>query len=267
MVPQPTQALTEFVKHVADPLVDKGWNLHLKFGKGEPQKEEFIQGTTPLKTSAKTVDKEKVHSLPREKQTPLEMGTGGGGRGKRGGGGGKRPPEDKVEFEDHLKKNDDEDDSSTETSFELEVTPEQLADVNPNRSILRLRSSPRKRVATAATGRGGSPTPGGTTETEPPERPGCGRPVQPLGSGEGLPWPPEGAGGGGLQQAPEGSGRPLRHPGGGGASPPHGDGNGNRNGGGGGQPPPRRGGNGGGDGNGDGDGDGGGDSPPPSDPA
>ena len=46
MVPQPTWALTEFVKHVADPLVDKGWNLHLKFGKGEPQKEEFIQGTT-----------------------------------------------------------------------------------------------------------------------------------------------------------------------------------------------------------------------------
>ena len=80
VVPQPTQALTEFVKHVADPLVDKGWNLHLKFGKGEPQKEEFIQGTAPPKASAKTVDKEKVHGPPREKQTPLEMGTGGGWR-------------------------------------------------------------------------------------------------------------------------------------------------------------------------------------------
>ena len=57
MVPQPTQALTEFIKHVADPLVDKGWNLHLKFGKREPQKEEFIQGTAPLKTSTKTVDR------------------------------------------------------------------------------------------------------------------------------------------------------------------------------------------------------------------
>ena len=262
VVPQPTQALTGFVKHVADPLVDKGWNLHLKIGKGEPQKEEFIQGTAPSKTSAKTVDKEKVHSLPREKQTPLEMGTGGGGRGKRAGGG-KRPPEDRIEFEDHLKKDDDEDDSSTETSFELEVTPEQLASVNPNRTILRLQLSPRKRVASAAPGGGGSPPPGGITETQPPERPGHGRPVQPLGSGEGLPWPLEGAGGGGLPQPPEGSGRPPRHSGGGGVPPPDGNGNGggngNENGGGGGKPPTRRGGNGGG--NGDGDGDGGGDSP------
>ena len=32
---QPSCALQEFVKHIADPLVDKGWNLHLKFGKGE----------------------------------------------------------------------------------------------------------------------------------------------------------------------------------------------------------------------------------------
>ena len=29
--PQPSHALQEFVKHIADPLVDKGWNLHLKF--------------------------------------------------------------------------------------------------------------------------------------------------------------------------------------------------------------------------------------------
>ena len=112
--------------------------MELKFGKGEPQKEEFIQGTTPLETSTKAVDKEKVCGLPREKQTPLEMGTGGGGRGKKGGGGGKRLPEDKIEFEDHPKKDDDEDDTSTETSFELEVTPKQLAGVNPNRPILRL---------------------------------------------------------------------------------------------------------------------------------
>ena len=111
MVPQTTWAFTEFVKHVADPLVDKGWDLHLKFGKGEPQKEEFIQETTPPNTSTKAVDKEKVHSLPREKQTPLEMGTGGGGRGKRDGGGRKRLPEDKIEFENHLKKDDNEDDS------------------------------------------------------------------------------------------------------------------------------------------------------------
>ena len=35
--PRPSRALQEFVKHIADPLVDKGWNLHLKFGKGESQ--------------------------------------------------------------------------------------------------------------------------------------------------------------------------------------------------------------------------------------
>ena len=223
MVPQPTWALTEFIRHVADPLVDKGWNLHLKFGKGEPPKKEFIQGTTPPKTSTKAVDKEKVHSLSREKQTPLEMGTGGGGRGKKSGGGEQRLPEDKIEFEDHLKEDDDEDDSSTETSFELEVTPEQLTSVNPNRPILKLRLLPRKRVAMAAPGGGGSPPPGGITEAQPPEGPGHGRPVQPSGSGERPLQPPGGTGGGGLPQPPEGSGRPLRHPGGGGAPPPGGN--------------------------------------------
>ena len=40
-VPQPSCALQEFVKHIAGPLVDKGWNLDLKFGKGEPQGEQF----------------------------------------------------------------------------------------------------------------------------------------------------------------------------------------------------------------------------------
>ena len=73
MVPQPTRALTEFAKHIADPLVDKGWNLHLKFGKGEPQKEEFVPGTIPQKTSTKTVVREKICGPPREKQIPLEM--------------------------------------------------------------------------------------------------------------------------------------------------------------------------------------------------
>ena len=32
--PQPSHTLQEFVKHIANPLVNKGWNLHLKFGKG-----------------------------------------------------------------------------------------------------------------------------------------------------------------------------------------------------------------------------------------
>ena len=145
MVPQPAQALTEFVKHVVDLLVDKGWNLHLKFGKGEPQKEEFVQGTATTRDLNQGCGQRKFAVFQGEKQTPLEMGTGGGGRGKRGSGGGKRLTEDKIEFGDHLKEKDDEDDSSTETSFELEVTPEQLASVNPNRPILRLQLSPRKR--------------------------------------------------------------------------------------------------------------------------
>ena len=45
--PQPSCALQKFVKHIADPLVDKRWNLHLKFGKGEPQGEQFVQGSSP----------------------------------------------------------------------------------------------------------------------------------------------------------------------------------------------------------------------------
>ena len=195
MVTQPTQALTEFVKHVADPLVDKGWNLHLKFGKGGPQKEEFIQGTTTPKTSTKAADKEKVCGPPQEKQVPLEMGTGGGGGGRKGGGGGKRPLEDKSEFENYLKKDDDDDDTDTETSFELEVAPEQLASINPNRPILRLKLSPRKRVVAAAPGGGGTPPPGSATETQPPaEGPGHGRSVQPLGGGGRPPQPPGGGG-------------------------------------------------------------------------
>ena len=58
-------------------MVDKGWNLHLKFGKGESQEGEFVQRTTPQEASTKTVDKRMVCGPPREKQTPLEMGTGG----------------------------------------------------------------------------------------------------------------------------------------------------------------------------------------------
>ena len=42
--PQSAHTLQEFVKHIANPLVDKGWNLHLKFGKGESQEEQFVQG-------------------------------------------------------------------------------------------------------------------------------------------------------------------------------------------------------------------------------
>ena len=52
--PQPSHALQEFVKHIADPLVDKGWNLHLKFGKGESQGEPFVQGSSSWGPTDKT---------------------------------------------------------------------------------------------------------------------------------------------------------------------------------------------------------------------
>ena len=153
--PQPSHALQEFVKHIADPLVDKGWNLHLKFGKGEPQGEQFVQGSSPWEPTTKTDKKEKVSKPQISKQVPLEMGTGGGGGGgKKGGSGGKKPPEDKIEIEGYPSENE-EDDSSSETSFELNVDPQQLASVGLNRPLLRLRLTPRRRVTTTAPGGGG----------------------------------------------------------------------------------------------------------------
>ena len=72
------------------------------------------------------------------------MGTGGGGgRGKKGGSGGKKPPEDKVEIED-LPSENEEDDSSSETSLELNVDPQQLASVGLNRPLLRLIDTQKK---------------------------------------------------------------------------------------------------------------------------
>ena len=73
-------------KHIANPLVDKGWNLHLKFGKGEPQGEQFVQGSSPQEPTTKTDKKEKVSKPQISKQVPLEMGTGDGGGGGGGGG-------------------------------------------------------------------------------------------------------------------------------------------------------------------------------------
>ena len=146
---QLSHALQEFVKHIADPLVNKGWNLHLKFGKGEPQGEQFIQGSSPQEPTAKTDKKEKVSKLQISRQIPLEMGTGGdGGGGKKGGSGGKKPPEDKVETEDHPSENE-EDDSSLETSLELNVDPQQLASVRLDRPLLRLGLTPRRRIDAA----------------------------------------------------------------------------------------------------------------------
>ena len=62
----------------------------------------------------------------------------------------------------------EEDDSSSETSLELDINPQQLASVGLDRPLLRLRLTPRRRVATAAPGGGGMPPPlGGGTETVP----------------------------------------------------------------------------------------------------
>ena len=86
------------------------------------------------------------------------MGTGGGGGGKKGGSGGKKPPADKIEIKGYPSENE-EDDFSSETSFELNVDPQQLASVGLNRPLLRLRLTPRRRVTTAAPGGGGMPPP------------------------------------------------------------------------------------------------------------
>ena len=123
--PQPSHALQEFVKHIADSLVDKGWNLHLKFGKGESQGEQFVKGSSPWDSTNKTDKKEKISKPQINKHILLEMGTGGGGRGKKGGSGGKKPPGDKIEMENYPNE-DEEDDSSSETSLELDVGPQQL---------------------------------------------------------------------------------------------------------------------------------------------
>ena len=167
--PQPSCALQEFVKHITDPLVDKGWNLHLKFEKREPQGEEFVLGSSPWEPTTKTDKIEKGSKPQISKQIPLEMGTGGGGGGggKKGGSGGKKPPKDKVEIENYPSE-DEEDDSSLETFLELNVDPQQLASVRLNRPLLRLRLTPKRRVTTTSPGGGGMPPPwGGGTETVP----------------------------------------------------------------------------------------------------
>ena len=97
--------------------------MHLKFGKGEPQGEQVIQGSPPQEPTTKTDKKEKVSKPQISRQIPLEMGTGGGGGGgKKGGSGGKKPPDEKIEIKHHLSENE-EDDSSPEISLELNLDP------------------------------------------------------------------------------------------------------------------------------------------------
>ena len=168
----------------------------MKFGKGEPQEEQFVQGSSPWDPTNKTNKKAKISKPQIDKQMPLEMGTGGGGRGKKGGSHGKKLPEDKVEMENYPNKGK-EDDSSSETSLELDINPQQLAPVGLNRPLLRLRLTPRGRVVAAAPGGGRMPPPlGGGTKTVSPEEGQNGRGSnQHVKGGGGPPQPPNGGGG------------------------------------------------------------------------
>ena len=121
------------------------------------------------------------------------MGTGGGGRGKKGGSSGRKPPGDKIEMENYPN-GDEVDDSSSETSLELDVGPQQLASVGLDRPLLRLRLTPRRRVATAVPGGGGTPPVlGGGTKTVPQQGGQSDRWFnQPVKGGGGPPQPPNG---------------------------------------------------------------------------
>ena len=228
--PQPTRALQEFVKHIADPLVNTGWNLHLKFGKGESQGEQFVQGSSPWESTTKTDRKEKVSKPQVGRQIPLEMGTGGGGGGgKKGGNGSKRPPEDKIDIKDHPSEGD-EDGSSSETSLELDLDPQHLASVRLDRPLLKLRLTPRRRVIATAPGGGGTPPPtGGGIITVPLHERQNGTGInQPIETGGGPPQLPNGVGGGTRPLLSERGRRiPQQLAGGGGTPPPNGNGNGN----------------------------------------
>ena len=235
--------------------------MHLKFGKGESQGGQFVQSSSPWEPTAKTDKKEKVSKSQIGRQIPLKMGTGGG---KKGGNGDKRPPEDKIDIKDHPGKGE-EDNSSSETSLELNLDPQQLASVGLDRPLLKLRLMPRRRrVIATAPGGGGTPPPmgGGTVNVPLPERQNGTGANQPIEGGGGPPQLPNSVGGGTGPLLSERDRRiPQQLAGGGGAPPPNGNGNGDSNGSRGGDrpPPPRRN---GGD-NGDDDGNGGGDDSPP----
>ena len=122
----------------------------------------LLHGSPQLKTDKK----EKVSKSQIGRQIPLEMGTGGGGGGgKKGGNGNKRAPEDKIDIEDHPGEGE-EDDSSSETSLELNLDPQQFDLIDP---LLKLRLMPRRRriIATAPGGGGTPPPTGGGTVTVP----------------------------------------------------------------------------------------------------
>ena len=109
----------------------------------------------------------------------------------------KKPPEDKVEIE-NLPSENEEDDSSSETSLELNIDPQQLASVRLDRPLLRLRLTPGRRIIATAPSGGGTPPPlGGGTVTVPlHERQNGTGSNQPIEGCGGPPQPPDGGGGG-----------------------------------------------------------------------
>ena len=91
----------------------------------------------------------------------------------------------------------DEDDSSSQTSLELDLNPQQLASVRLDKPLLKLRLMPRRRriIATAPGGGGTPPPTGGGTVTVPlPERRNGTGINQPIETGGGPPQPPNGCG-------------------------------------------------------------------------
>ena len=119
----------------------------------------------------------------------MKWATGGGrGGGKKGGNGDKKPPEDKIDIKDHPGEGK-EDDSSSETSLELNLDPQQLASVRLDKPLLKLRLMPRRRrIATAPDGGGTPPPMGGGTVTVPlPKRQNGTGINQPIESGGGPP--------------------------------------------------------------------------------
>ena len=58
--PQPSHALQQFIKYIADPLVDKGWNLHLKFEKGNPRGSSLSKALPNRSPQLKLTKKKKL---------------------------------------------------------------------------------------------------------------------------------------------------------------------------------------------------------------
>ena len=168
--------------------------------KGSLRENSLFKALLHRNPRPKTDKRGKVSKPQVGRQIPLEMGTGGGGGGgKKGGNGSKRPPEDKIDIEDPSGEGD-EDDSSSETSLELNLDPQQLASVRLDRPLLNLRLMPRRRrIITTAPGGGGTPLPSRRRKlvTVPLLERQNGTGInQPIESGGGPPQPPNGVGGG-----------------------------------------------------------------------